>query len=321
MVNQFFSNMDQYPEMKLLLTVGIILVVLIVAWLLLRNVRLWYWKTDKVLDSMRDMKMRMNQIESDLDLIKVNADILKQSETPILGAPEERREREQLENPGVSEEPECKVEGKGARLEVQNEEPKNRASAAACAENISEISEIAEDGGDGVQVRLQSQNRAKIGETKSREERIARKRALDARETMKISREELSALVTEWEEQQRKWMAAEWENTEEKSKMQSVQSEEQGRQNERKPKALKKKQTEMNVNANVNANAEANIKTNGLQPGEEAAAGDQNRIPAGGGTAAEHSMNEELEGVKKALGELQRQKEQLEADLKARIRI
>ena len=234
MMNQFFSNMDQYPEMKLLITVGVILVVLIVAWLLLRNLRLWYWKTDKMLDSMQDMKLRMNQIESDLDLIKVNTALLKQPEAQTSGALEEQKGLHSPE--GLDTLEESKGQSGGAESDSEIQAVKNEDETLTVSKgSVSAVSEgtaaavaiLEEDQEDSLErsdsssegqglMKPQSQREKRIGAARSREERIAEKRALDARHTMEISRAELSALVAEWEEQQRNRRSAEQENVSER---------------------------------------------------------------------------------------------------------
>lgn len=264
-IYQFFENMDQYPEMKIMLTIGIVLIVLIVAWLLLRNLRLWYWKTDKVLDSIRDMKVRMNQIESDLDLIKGNTELLKKPETLLLEQPEEEK---------LPEEEKDSSEAVTSNEPVLDESEEKEVFGEEKAEIEEEVQLIKES----------VQRKPKIYETLSKEERAAQKRALDARQTMEISREELSQLVAAWEEQ-----LQQQEGVAEPAKGAA-------------PKVAKKVQRPARKQEQKSDEA---VKQPMIKEGVK----------------EEPHVKEELEGVKKALEELQRQKEQLEADLKARIRI
>lgn len=75
-INGFFDYIAASAEAKLIITGVIILVVLIAAWLLLRNIRLWYWKTDRIIDSIDEIGQRVLEMEKNIDQIKIKTEVL-----------------------------------------------------------------------------------------------------------------------------------------------------------------------------------------------------------------------------------------------------
>lgn len=59
---------------RLLLTAVILIIAVVILTLLLRGFRNWYWKTDEIIDSMKTMDKRMDNIESGLEGLKDTAE-------------------------------------------------------------------------------------------------------------------------------------------------------------------------------------------------------------------------------------------------------
>lgn len=76
MGNKILVFLNESPEIKIAVTVLIIAAVAVIIGLLLRNTRLWYWKTDKIIDSMEEMGSRIDSIEKGMDSIKINTERL-----------------------------------------------------------------------------------------------------------------------------------------------------------------------------------------------------------------------------------------------------
>ena len=71
-MNDLFAS----SAVKLTLTVLIIAAVVVIIWLLLRNIRLWYWKSDKIIDSMNDINSRVSDIENSMDSLRISTEKL-----------------------------------------------------------------------------------------------------------------------------------------------------------------------------------------------------------------------------------------------------
>ncbi|MBE6020237.1 MAG: hypothetical protein IJC41_05025 [Firmicutes bacterium] len=68
--------LNETPEVKIAVTVLIIAAVAVIIGLLLRSTRLWYWKTDKMIDSIDEMGNRIDSIEKGMDSIKISTERL-----------------------------------------------------------------------------------------------------------------------------------------------------------------------------------------------------------------------------------------------------
>ena len=76
MGNKILVFLNESPEIKIAVTVLIIAAVAVIIGLLLRSTRLWYWKTDKIIDSIDEMGNRIDSIEKGMDSIKINTERL-----------------------------------------------------------------------------------------------------------------------------------------------------------------------------------------------------------------------------------------------------
>lgn len=76
MSNKILVFLNESPEIKIAVTVLIIAAVAVIIGLLLRNTRLWYWKTDKIIDSIDEMGNRIDGIEKGMDSIKISTERL-----------------------------------------------------------------------------------------------------------------------------------------------------------------------------------------------------------------------------------------------------
>ena len=84
-MEQLWESINGAPAGKLFLTLAVLVAVLIAAWLLLRNLRLWYWKTDQVIGKLDQVNRRMQEMEENLDKIKVSTEILLNRDVRYLG--------------------------------------------------------------------------------------------------------------------------------------------------------------------------------------------------------------------------------------------
>lgn len=84
-MEQLWESISGAPAGKLFLTLAVLAAVLIAAWLLLRNLRLWYWKTDQVIGKLDQVNRRMQEMEENLDKIKVSTEILLNRDVRYLG--------------------------------------------------------------------------------------------------------------------------------------------------------------------------------------------------------------------------------------------
>lgn len=64
------------PEIKIALTVLIIIASAVIILILLRSMRLWYWRTDKIIGSLENIDSRMDNIERGMDSIKISTEKL-----------------------------------------------------------------------------------------------------------------------------------------------------------------------------------------------------------------------------------------------------
>lgn len=76
MGNKILVFLNETPEVKIAVTVLIIAAVAVIIGLLLRSTRLWYWKTDKIIDSIDEMGNRIDSIEKGMDSIKISTERL-----------------------------------------------------------------------------------------------------------------------------------------------------------------------------------------------------------------------------------------------------
>lgn len=93
-MNQFWQSLNANPEGKLILTAVILLAVFVIIWLLLRNLRLWYWKTDQVIEKLDRINHRINEMEENIDKIKIGTEIMLNRDVRYL---EPSPEKEALE--------------------------------------------------------------------------------------------------------------------------------------------------------------------------------------------------------------------------------
>ena len=75
-INIILTYLYHNPVARLVATVGLVAIALIIVWLLLRNIRLWYWKTEKVLTSLSNIETRIGEMEHSLDRVKINLENL-----------------------------------------------------------------------------------------------------------------------------------------------------------------------------------------------------------------------------------------------------
>ena len=66
MMNKILVFLNETPEVKIAVTVLIIIAVAVIIGLLLRSTRLWYWKTDKIIDSINDIGGRIDHMEEEM---------------------------------------------------------------------------------------------------------------------------------------------------------------------------------------------------------------------------------------------------------------
>lgn len=85
-MKQLLIFLEETPAVKLTVTVFVIAAVLVIIWLLLRNIRLWYWKTDKIIGSMDEMGERMDSLEKGMDSIKISTGKLMEENRITNGA-------------------------------------------------------------------------------------------------------------------------------------------------------------------------------------------------------------------------------------------
>lgn len=76
MMNKILVFLNETPEVKIAVTVLIIIAVAVIIGLLLRSTRLWYWKTDKIIDSINDMGGRIDHMEEEMGSVKISAERL-----------------------------------------------------------------------------------------------------------------------------------------------------------------------------------------------------------------------------------------------------
>ena len=76
MMNKILVFLNETPEVKIALTVLIIIAVAVIIGLLLRSTRLWYWKTDKIIDSINDIGGRIDHMEEEMGSVKISAERL-----------------------------------------------------------------------------------------------------------------------------------------------------------------------------------------------------------------------------------------------------
>ena len=76
MMNKILVFLNETPEVKIAVTVLIIIAVAVIIGLLLRSTRLWYWKTDKIIDSINDIGGRIDHMEEEMGSVKISAERL-----------------------------------------------------------------------------------------------------------------------------------------------------------------------------------------------------------------------------------------------------
>lgn len=62
---------------KFALGVAFITLVIFIVWLLLREMRLWYWKINNLLKALKHVDKRLSRLESRMDALQQEVDIIK----------------------------------------------------------------------------------------------------------------------------------------------------------------------------------------------------------------------------------------------------
>ncbi|MDO4481224.1 MAG: hypothetical protein Q4C14_00630 [Bacillota bacterium] len=76
MMNKILVFLNETPEIKIAATVLIIVAVALIIGLLLRSTRLWYWKTDKIIDAVNEIGGRIDDVEEEMGSVKISTERL-----------------------------------------------------------------------------------------------------------------------------------------------------------------------------------------------------------------------------------------------------
>lgn len=85
-ITEWFKNLglpyiSEFEAMLILLAA--FLVLLLILWIIFRKARLWYWKTNVQIDTLKSIDVRLHSVEEKLSLNSVKVAEKMKSETPV----------------------------------------------------------------------------------------------------------------------------------------------------------------------------------------------------------------------------------------------